>query len=80
MFELHVLNANPKPLDPTKPQNALNPWHAVKPAYAYACLSIAGAKLRLFFQHGSCSESYSHEMRIHCFCIQQRRICWIKLY
>ena len=41
MFELHVLNANPKPLDPTKPQNALNPWHAVKPAYAHACLPIA---------------------------------------
>ena len=29
-----------KALNP-KPQNALNPWHAVKPAYAYACLSIA---------------------------------------
>ena len=22
-------------------QNALNPWHAVKPAYAYACSSFA---------------------------------------
>ena len=24
-----------------KPENALDPWHAVKPTYAYACLSIA---------------------------------------
>ena len=32
-----------KPLNNPKPliQNALNPWHAVKPAYACACLSIA---------------------------------------
>ena len=25
-------------------QNALNPWRAVKPAYTYACLSIAVSK------------------------------------
>ena len=31
-------NRNPKP------QNVLNPWHAVKPAFAYACLSIAVIK------------------------------------
>ena len=39
------LNPNPKPtpLNP-KPQSTLNPWHAVKPAYAYACLSIAVKK------------------------------------
>ena len=36
-------NPKPKPLNP-KPQSTLHPRHAVKPAYAYACLSIAVQK------------------------------------
>ena len=41
---LNTLNPKyPEPLNPRN--NALNPWHAVKPAYAYACLSIAVKKI-----------------------------------
>ena len=45
-FKIVFFEVNPK-------QNTLNPWYAVKPAYAYACLSIAAFKksaLCLFVQ------------------------------
>ena len=35
---MHFEIANPKP------QHALKSWHAVRPAYAYVCLSIAVSK------------------------------------
>ena len=53
MVQRYAAALNPKRWTLNPKQNALNPWRAVKPAYAYACLSIAVKKksaLCLFVQ------------------------------